>query len=232
MSATIGNRCLQIHLTGTVPNACVGSITNLRSDGLVAEFGATDAPILLPGQSLRFRVCNSGLGGLANAFDARGTIESREQRSGALHYGVEVADTATFARALHALTDSTSDRRAHSRVPFESGDASAAILHHGRISAWVRTMVLDLSEAGIGVTCSDTFSEHFRVGDPIKLTFRMPGGGAPVTMSGTIRGRLPLDRKVRFGIQFAPPTTPADVSGLRMIGEYVARHLRLLRGIT
>lgn len=232
MPATISNRCLQMHLSGTAPNDTVGTITQLRSDGFVAEFGAVDAPILLPGQPVRFRVCNSGLGGLANAFDSRGTIESREQRDGALHYGVEVADTAAFARALHALTDSTDDRRAHSRVPFEGGEAAAAILHHGRISAWVRTTILDLSEAGIGVTCSDTFSGQFRVGDPIKLTFRMPGGRAPMTMSGTIRGRLALDRRVRFGIQFAPPSTSADVSGLRVIGEYVARHLRLLRRIT
>lgn len=231
MTATTANRCLEVHLSGSDRNDRIGSITQLRSDGFVAEFGAADAPILLPGQTVRFRVGNAGLGGLANSFDARGTIESREQRGSALHYGFEVADAATFARALHALTDWTDDRRAHSRVPFDGGD-SAAIMHHARVSAWVRTTILDLSEAGIGVTCSDTFSASFRVGDPIKLTFRMPGGGAPMTMSGTIRGRLALDRRVRFGIQFAPPATSADVSGLRLIGEYVARHLRLLRGIT
>lgn len=232
MTATTAARSLEVHLIGPSPEHPVGTIMQMRADGFVAEFGDGNAPVLLPGQAVRIRICNAGLGGLANAFDARGAVESREQRGKSLLYGIEVADPGSFARSLHALTDSTDDRRAHSRVPFDGGENASAIMHHARLPAWVRATILDLSEAGIGVTCSDTFSTMFRVGDPIKLTFRMPGRGAPLTMAGTIRGRVAFDRRVRFGIQFGDPTTAAELAGMRMIGEYVARHLRMLRGIT
>lgn len=225
-------RSLKVHLTGKTRDANVGTITHLKSDGFIAEFDEPSAPVLLPGQPVRFRVCNSGLGGLANGFNERGTIESREQRGSSLLYGIEVPDSGTFARALHGLTDSSSDRRLHKRVPFDGGEAAAAIMHHGSTPAWVRATIIDLSESGIGVACSDTFSGTFRVGDTIKLTFRMPGPSTPITLSGTVRSRIALDRRVRFGIEFAAPSTPADIAGLRMIGEYVVRYLRMMRGIT
>jgi hypothetical protein len=233
MSATsTTTRALEVHLSGTSKDTDVGTITHLRADGFVVEFTAPKAPVLLPGQPVRFRVCNAGLGGLANGFDARGTIESREQRGSALLYGIEIADTAGFARALYGLTDQTDERRTHKRVPFESGDSAAAIIHHGKAAVWLRATIIDVSESGIGVICSETFSTSFRQGDPIKLTFRLPGRGSPITMAGTVRGRIALDRRVRFGIEFDAPSTATDLTGMRVIAEYVARHLRMMRGIT